>query len=168
MIIVKKAEQVHTEGIAKVCSDGYRDTYRETHAEQYIERIIREFYNHDRIQEEIGSSGPGWDGWYVALEEDKVVGAIGGGMLDETKGEVYVLYLDPARRGEGIGTLLLNALTDVQKGKGAAQQWVSVARGNQKGIPFYEARGFQFVSEQQSFGNDEQEDYVSLRYCRSI
>jgi GNAT superfamily N-acetyltransferase len=168
MITVKQAEPQHTEGIAKVCSDGYRATYKETHSEDYIERIIGEFYNHDRIREEIGSSGPGWDGWYVALEEDKVVGAIGGGMLDETKGEVYVLYLDPVRRGEGIGTLLLNALTEVQKEKGATEQWVSVAKGNQKGIPFYEARGFQFVMEQQSFGNGKQEDYVSLRYCRKI
>jgi GNAT superfamily N-acetyltransferase len=168
LIIVKKADPVHTEGIAKVCSDGYRDTYKETHSNEYIERIISEFYNHDRITEEIHYSGSGWDGWYVALEEEEVVGAIGGGMPHETKGEVYVLYLDPTRRGEGIGTLLLNALTEVQKSKGATQQWVSVAKGNQKGIPFYEARGFQFVSEQQAFGNDEQEDYVSLRYCRNI
>jgi hypothetical protein len=35
----------------------------------------------------------------------------------------------------------------VQKEKGATQQWVSVAKGNQKGIPFYEAKGFIFAEE---------------------
>ncbi|WP_043931974.1 GNAT family N-acetyltransferase [Bacillus sp. EB01] len=168
MINVKRAELHHIEGISKVCSDGYRDTYKETHSSEYIDRIISEFYNYDRIRGEINYSGDGWDGWFVALENGEVLGAIGGGMLDKDKGEVYVLYLDPNRRGEGIGTLLLQTLTEVQKTKGATEQWVSVGKGNQKGIPFYEARGFQFIKEQESFANNEDENYVSLRYCRTL
>ncbi|CAM3951354.1 GNAT family N-acetyltransferase [Mesobacillus zeae] len=79
-----------------------------------------------------------------------------------------MLYLDPKRRGEGIGTLLLNALTDIQKSKGAARQWVSVSKGNHKGIPFYEARSFQFEEEQKTYESKENEEYVSLRYWREI
>ncbi|MGG3690400.1 hypothetical protein [Caldifermentibacillus hisashii] len=48
------------------------------------------------------------------------------------------------------------------------EQWVSVAKGNMKGIPFYEARGFVFQHERASYGNAEGEDYVSLRYFRKL
>ncbi|MTH54818.1 GNAT family N-acetyltransferase [Bacillus mangrovi] len=168
MITVKKAEQRHVNGIVKVCSEGNRDTYGITHSTEYIERVIQEFYNPERVLHEVTHTDSGWDGYYVALEEDTVVGAIGGGMIEEDKSEIYVLYLNPNRRGEGIGTKLLQAFTNVQKSKGARQQWLSVSKGNEKGIPFYEARGFQFVSEQKSYASEEDESYVSLRYCRKI
>ncbi|WP_257348846.1 GNAT family N-acetyltransferase [Pseudalkalibacillus decolorationis] len=165
---VQRAHLQHVEGISKVCTDGYRSTYKESHSKEYIDRINNEFYNFDRISKEITEPGDGWDGWFVALENNEVVGAIGGGMFDQNKGEIYVLYLDPNRRDEGIGTLLLDAFTKVQKEKGATEQWVSVAKGNQKGIPFYEARGFVFHNEQDSFANNHDEQFISNRYRRKV
>jgi ribosomal protein S18 acetylase RimI-like enzyme len=62
-------------------------------------------------------------------------------MINDTAGEVFVLYLGPNRRNEGIGTMLLEAITKQQKEEyNASEQWVSVQKGNEKGIPFYEAR----------------------------
>ncbi|MFD2211231.1 GNAT family N-acetyltransferase [Virgibacillus halophilus] len=109
-----------------------------------------------------------WGGYFVAIENEKVVGAGGGGMIGETTGEVFVLYLDPTRRNEGIGTWILNAITFQQKKFGADEQWVSVQKGNQKGIPFYEAKGFSFKYEKEGYGNEKEEKFVSLRYCRPI
>ena len=64
-------------------------------------------------------------------------------MLDETNGEIYVFYVDPDNRGAGIGSRLLDYYTKVQKHTyGAERQWVSVAKGNKYGIPFYETKGF--------------------------
>lgn len=48
MINICKANPIHVQGIAKVCSEGYRATYDETHSKEYIERIISEFYNTER------------------------------------------------------------------------------------------------------------------------
>ena len=45
----------------------------------------------------------------------KVLGAAGGGMIDELVGELFLIYIDPDRRNEGIGTELLNAVTKQQK-----------------------------------------------------
>ncbi|WP_329610095.1 GNAT family N-acetyltransferase [Pseudalkalibacillus berkeleyi] len=89
-------------------------------------------------------------------------------MTGEDAGEVYVLYMDPNRRGEGVGTKLLAAITDQQVKFGAKFQWVSVQKGNAKGIPFYEAKGFQPDSECVGYGNTEEEHYVSVRYCREV
>ncbi|MBN8193447.1 GNAT family N-acetyltransferase [Bacillus sp. NTK074B] len=107
-------------------------------------------------------------GYFVAIENEEVLGAGGGGMMSETEGELYVLYLDPSRRNEGIGTLLLEAITRQQKEEFQAEkQWVSVQKGNQKGVPFYEAKGFVYESEQPVYGNETGE-YRSLRYSRFI
>ncbi|MDQ0973745.1 ribosomal protein S18 acetylase RimI-like enzyme [Neobacillus niacini] len=169
MIEICKADPSHVQGIAKVFSDGYRATYGETHSKEYIERIISEFYNTDRIVDEVTKTSRYWGGYFVALDNNEVVGAGGGGMINDTAGELFVLYLDPNRRNEGIGTMLLEAVTKQQKEEyNASEQWVSVQKGNEKGIPFYEARGFIFQHEQNGYGNADGEDYISLRYCRQL
>ena len=118
---------------------------------------------------EVTDTSRGWGGYIVAVEDNEVIGAIGGGMISKASGEVFVLYLDPNRRNEGIGTKLLEALTQQQRDEyQAKEQWVSVAKGNQKGIPFYEARGFIFNYEQRGFENTEEENYTSLRYVRKL
>lgn len=60
MIIICKANLEHVQGIAKVCSDGYRATYGETHSREYIERIIKEFYNTERILNEVSNTSRQW------------------------------------------------------------------------------------------------------------
>jgi len=169
MIEIKKAEPKHVEGIAKVCSNGYWATYSELRSKEYITRIISEFYNIERIHNEVMETSREWGGYFVATENNEVIGAIGGGMINDTAGEVFVLYLNPNRRNEGIGTMLLDVLTKQQKEEfDATEQWVSVAKGNQKGIPFYVAKGFIFNNEQNGYGNIEGEMYSTLRYFRKI
>ncbi|SIS66982.1 GNAT family N-acetyltransferase [Salimicrobium salexigens] len=169
MIEVKKGNLSDVAGISKVCREGYWATYSELRSEEYIERVIKEFYNHERIEREVIETSRYWGGYFVAIENAQVIGAAGGGMIDQNIGEIFVLYLDSSRRNEGIGTLLLDALTQQQKVEfGAREQWVSVSKGNDKGIPFYEAKGFIFDSEQIDYGNSEEENYISLRYFRKI
>ncbi|MCX2824356.1 GNAT family N-acetyltransferase [Bacillus pseudomycoides] len=158
MIQIQKALVCHVEGISSVCSNGWRDTYVDLREKEYIDAVIEEFYQFERIYQEVTLPKQGWDGWYVVLENEEVVGAGGGGMISEEAGELFVLYLKPSRRGEGIGTMLLHAITARQIEQGATEQWVSVTKGNQKGIPFYEARGFV-----QQNGVD-----LTIRYRRDI
>lgn len=79
-----------------------------------------------------------------------------------------MLYVDPERRYEGIGTFPLTAIADELRQLSAQVQCVSVAKGNQKGIPFYESRGFKVQGERKAYVSMDDEDYVSLRYCRPI
>ncbi|MEN2467285.1 GNAT family N-acetyltransferase [Ornithinibacillus sp. JPR2-1] len=162
MIQIKKANTTHVSGIVKVCTEANWATYHNIYSKEYIESIIATYYHNERILEEVSSSSKDWGGYFVALDQDEVVGVTGGGMISDLDAEVYVLYLDPHRRNEGIGSLLLNAVTEQQKEFGARVQWVSVQKGNMKAIPFYEARGFKVVTEEESDG------YQSLRYSRQI
>ncbi|WP_337998899.1 GNAT family N-acetyltransferase [Paenibacillus terrae] len=78
------------------------------------------------------------------------------------------MYLKPDRRGEGIGSKILHAISEQQKNSGAIKQYVSVQKGNKKGIPFYEAKGFSFLHEQESYANSDNDTYISLRYVREL
>ena len=104
----------------------------------------------------------------MAVEDGRVVGAGAGGMTAPGVGEVFVLYLDPVRRGEGIGTLLLEAITAQQRSRGAREQWVSVEPRNTKGLPFYAARGFELRGERPACGCEPDERRVSLRLSRRL
>ncbi|QQK78209.1 GNAT family N-acetyltransferase [Salicibibacter cibarius] len=168
MISVVKANQQHIEGIARVCTDGHWATYGHSKPKAYIERVVEAFYNYDRIRQEVTETSKHWGGYFVALDDGEVVGAGGGGMTGDTTGELFVLYLDPDRRNEGIGTKILDAVTIQQKEFGAIEQWVSVEKDNDMGITFYEARGFSYQYERESYGNEGEEDYISLRYYRLI
>lgn len=168
MISIQKADESNVDGIVRVCTAGQWATYGDLYTKEYIERVIAEFYNRDRVLKEVTTSTQEWGGYFVALDTGEVVGAGGGGMTGDDAGEVYVLYMDPDRRGEGVGTKLLEAITEQQKEFGAITQWVSVQKGNEKGIPFYEARGFQYDSEQTGYANKEDDKYISVRYSRKV
>lgn len=165
-IIIRKAELADAHGIARVCAAGWRDTYRGIYEPERIEAAITEYYTPERIRGEI-TAPRDWDGWIVAVDEGTVVGAGGGGLIEPGVGEVFVLYLDPARRREGIGSLLLDAISDQQRARGAHEQWVSVDPGNAKGLPFYLARGFQVRGERPAWG-DTTEGRNSLRLARAL
>jgi ribosomal protein S18 acetylase RimI-like enzyme len=166
-LLIRRAEADDADGIARVCAAGWRDTYRGIKERERIEAVIAEYYAPERISREIANP-EGWDGWIVAVEDDTVIGAGGGGMTEPGVGEIFVLYLDPTRRGEGIGTLMLDAITEQQRAQGAREQWVSVEPENTKGLPFYYARGFEVRGQRPEWGTAPKEGRVSLRLVRRL
>jgi GNAT superfamily N-acetyltransferase len=50
-------------------------------------------------------------------------------------GEVFVLYLDPTRRGEGMSTLIFDAITEQQRAQGAREQWVGIELRIRRAFP---------------------------------
>ncbi|MGO1059145.1 GNAT family N-acetyltransferase [Planococcus sp. FY231025] len=168
MIEIRKAVPDDVHGIRKVCSDGYRKTYPGLLPEERIEAIIEEFYNGKRIAKEVSNTGREWTGWFIVVDGGQVVGAGGGGMTGEETAELFVLYLAPDRKREGIGSKLLAVITEDQVRRGAKEQWVSIAKGNAMGIPFYEAVGFDLQEERPAYGTSEEEGYRSLRYRRML
>jgi ribosomal protein S18 acetylase RimI-like enzyme len=166
-LVIRRAETDDAEGIARVCAAGWRDTYRGLKESDRIEAVIAKYYAPERIRREIAAPR-GWDGWIVAVEDEAVIGAGGGGMTEPGIAEIFVLYLDPTRRGEGIGTLILDAITEQQRARGAREQWVSVEPENRKGLPFYYARGFEVRGQRPEWGTAPEEGHVSLRLMRRL
>lgn len=168
-IIIRRAIKNDVKPLANMLSRSQWFTYEKLYTADYIKKLVDQYYNEQRIEEEIFSISKEWHGYFVAESNKNIVGAIGGGMIDEAVGEVFVLYLDPAMRGQGIGTRLLDFFTKIQiHTYGAKEQWVSVAKGNHYGIPFYEARGFVFHHEAPAYGTRKEDHDISLKYRREL
>lgn len=157
-------------GIARVCSEGYRRTYPRLLRPETIEGVISRYYEPERIGREIAGDPPAWLGYVVAEGEDgQVTAAGGGGLTAEDTGELFVLYTDPDKRGRGYGSAVLDVVTQQQVALGAREQWVSVMKGNDLAIPFYESRGFAVVEEVEPWdGTGVVEGARSLRMKRSL
>ena len=169
LVCIRQATKNDAKAIANVLSKSQWFTYKTLYSKDYIEKMIERYYNVQRIEQEIVSVSEEWHGYLIAEEGGTVIGVIGGGMTDEAIGEVYVFYIDPDKRGTGIGTRLLDFFTKIQKHTyGAEEQWVSVAKGNFYGIPFYEARGFIFQNEAPTYGTTEADEDISLKFKREI
>ena len=70
-LTLKKAGTEHVEGIAKVCSEGWRATYGYLEDEAYVEQVIEEYYNQDRILKEVTEFSEHWHGYFIAGKKVK-------------------------------------------------------------------------------------------------
>lgn len=167
---VRAARAGDEAGIARVCREGFAVSSGGLLGSAVIEHQAEHYYDVERLRRELAPrpNDPSWQGYVVAVSrEEEVLGAAGGG-TDGHVGHVLVLYLDPPLRGRGIGTALLEHLTDQQRVVGATEQWVSVTEGNVLGIPFYRARGF-VVRDRVPYVTTRGEPVgASLRMSRSI
>jgi GNAT superfamily N-acetyltransferase len=168
-LVIRQATLYDTDAVVSVLVKSQWFTYDQLYSKSYIQNLVDQYYSEQRIKSEIMLIGDKWSGYYLAEKDGKVIGVIGGGMINSTAGEIYVFYMDPDYRGLGVGTRLLNFFTKVQKHSyGATEQWVAVAKGNDYGIPFYESRGFTFHHEELAYGTSVDDQDISLKYKRQI
>lgn len=167
MIEVRAAEEHDVEAISRMYTAAWRDTYSGLHSQVYIEHIIAKYADPDRLLSEIRHH-PDWDGWLVAEREGQLLGAGGGGLTSAATWEIFVLYLNPAFRRQGAGTALVQAMTQQAVQYGANEQWVSATQGNEKGLPFYAALGFEVQNERESVFSPTGELIRTFRMKRTI
>jgi GNAT superfamily N-acetyltransferase len=169
---VRLARAGDEDAICDVCREGFAVSSQGLLSPATIERQADAFYAPARVRREIATAGEAleWQGYAVAVSEcGDILGAAGGGVTGPGVGTVHVLYLRTSLRGRGIGTALLDFVTEQQKAGGATEQCVSVTEGNDLGIPFYVARGF-VVRDRVPFvtADDGTIEAYSLRMSRSI
>lgn len=168
-ITIRRGLTSDAEAMSSLLAESHRYTYADLFSHDYIEKLIKDYYNVERLRQEVVFISPQWHGYYIAEMNKVIVGVIAGGMINESEAEIYVFYLIPSMRGNGIGSRLLDFYTKIQKHTyGATEQWVSVAKGNNFGIPFYEARNFIYQYEELSYGTVKSDQDISLKYVRSI
>jgi GNAT superfamily N-acetyltransferase len=166
--VVRQAVEADATTIAKVCSTAYRETYRELLPEGYIERSVVAFYDETRVAGDIAPAPPEWFGYQVVEEGGRVLGAAGGGLTGPATGELSLVYLESTARGRGLGTLLLDRVTEQIRAAGGAEMWVSVFLGDRPGIGFYRARGFEPVDTVRAALSRTDDHIRSLRMVRQL
>jgi ribosomal protein S18 acetylase RimI-like enzyme len=164
--LVRPATADDVARICEICSVACWETYRDLLPTAFIERTIRDFYEPDRVGREVEAKPPRWLGYQVVEEAGRVLGTAGGGITARGVGELYVIYLDPRERNRGLGTLLLDRVVDQLTEAGATEIRLGVIRGNERGLPFYRARGFEVTETVKPLGSLPDEDIWTLRMRR--
>ncbi len=91
-------------------------------------------------------------GFFVARRGPSMVGFHWTKVHDETTGEVYVVGIDAAERGRGLGKALTLLGIRHLKGLGLARVILYVDEGNQAAVRLYRGLGFQRVSVDVMYG----------------
>ncbi|MGI2328294.1 GNAT family N-acetyltransferase [Planococcus sp. YIM B11945] len=82
----------------------------------------------------------------VAEVEGKVVGFANFSPVKENgEAELGAIYLDPSSQGKGLGTVLLRS--GIAQLENAEKILIKVEKDNKIGMNFYQAKGFELVSE---------------------
>lgn len=132
--IVRDAMAADINVIARVAAAAWRDTYEGLLAPATIESFIASAYSSERLARRIEG-----DVFLVALADDVVV-AFADAFPEVDRLTLAAIYVDPTRRGAGVGTQLLAELRRRHPG---APVVADVLKGNRKGEAFYERRGFE-------------------------
>jgi len=129
--------------LARVHVDTWRATYRGMVPDEYLDAMS---YDSSTTMSErlLASSGPRKATFVAEDEKGVIVGFAGVGPvrdeMDGIDGELYTIYLRPDAQGEGIGTMLFDAVTTFLAGEGMRGMLVWVLTDNPS-RRFYEARG---------------------------
>ena len=81
------------------------------------------------------------DLFLVAIEDNRVVGAVMGG-YDGHRGWIYSLAVDDHKRHRGIGTALVEKIEQSLKALGCLKVNLQVVGSNSGVVDFYEKQGF--------------------------
>ncbi|WP_099159013.1 GNAT family N-acetyltransferase [Virgibacillus ndiopensis] len=128
----------HVQHVAKT---SWNHTYEGIIPHEVQSNFLQAAYNDERMKLRLEHSH-----LFVAEAGDEIVGfANFSPVNEEGETELGAIYLYPAYQGNGIGTALLqkgiNDLKDVK------EVFINVERDNMIGKNFYEAKGFEIVSE---------------------
>jgi ribosomal protein S18 acetylase RimI-like enzyme len=144
----RAAEADDFERITDIVERSMRNSYRLS--PQQIEAIVEEQFEPDRLREKRDRS----DTVLLVTEtsedvEGRKVAGFAEGRIDESVGELTWLFVDPQRRGQGIGTDLFDSVSQAMRDDGVEQIRGAVLETNTEGQDFLERFGLEHKTDDQ-------------------
>jgi len=133
VIAVRRATPSHAPAIRAIADAGWRTTYGDLLLPETIDWFLERAYSEDRVGIRIERH----ETWVAEL--DGAVSAFAESEVLPDRVALVAMYANPERRGRGLGTALLGAITDSHPGLPVS---ADVLVGNAAGETFYVARGF--------------------------
>ncbi|WP_436931262.1 N-acetyltransferase family protein [Halosimplex halobium] len=135
-------------GVQRVADDAWHTAYDDILGADVVETMLDEWYEDDAI--EAGVEHEAQD-FFVAVVDGEVVGyAHAGPHPPRRVHQVYRLYVDPDHWREGIGRNLVAEVEQALYDRDVTAYEAEVLAGNDRGVAFYEAVGFERVDEQET------------------
>lgn len=81
----------------------------------------------------------------------------------DSESELFSIAVQPTRRGEGIGSALLDTVMHACASAAAAEMWLEVRASNDDALRLYLSRGFLAVGQRKGYYHSPREDALVLR-----
>jgi ribosomal protein S18 acetylase RimI-like enzyme len=143
---IRQAETDDVAEIRRVARESLAASYGHALDEALIDSVVGKWYGTDDLAGDLADP----DTYFVVAESgDELVGFVQSYVVSrrEMVGEIDWLHVDPDRRGEGIGTDLLQALETELTDRGVERIEGVVLVENEMGTDFYESHGFTAAGE---------------------
>lgn len=100
------------------------------------------------------------DGVELLVMHDESTGVVGYAVLwcIADQGELANIAIAPVRRGQGLGTILLEYVLEVARGRGVTKLFLEVRASNRGAIDLYHRFGFDDVGERKGYYENPKED----------
>lgn len=161
---VRPALPTEAAGIERVARAAWHAAYDPIVGPEDVDAVVDRWYAPESLQKEIEEAR-----WFFVVEaEGSVVGYAHAGTLPGRPrvAELYRIYVDPECWDVGIGTALLETLLETVCEAGVERVRLLVLAGNEVGIGFYRARGFEAVGRTTTtLEGDEYDELVFERGC---
>lgn len=144
-VFVRRARRGDVADIQRVARAAWHAAYDSILGGGVVEEILEEWYSREGI-----TAGVERDAgvFLVATGDDGVVGyAHAGPEGERNRYRLYRLYVHPDEWRSGVGTRLLDAVETALSAEGVREYALEVLAANDVGVSFYEARGFERVTE---------------------
>lgn len=127
--------------LGRVAKRSWEHDYPDILSRETAVEGVHEWYSEDRLATELQSEDARI---FVAERDDEIIGFVHTALAGR-EGDVLRVYVDPARRGEGVGSALLDAAIEYLFDRGVERVKAMVLAGNELGHEFYRAQGFERV-----------------------
>ncbi|MEF8818548.1 MAG: GNAT family N-acetyltransferase [Haloferacaceae archaeon] len=138
---VRDATAEDVDAIRTVARESLAASYGHTLPEGVIDESVERWYDAEGLAEEVDRDDAVL---LVAVEDGQVVGFAQSYVVSqrEVVGDVDWVHVLPKRRGEGIGTELLQAVEAALRDRDVDRVEAKVLETNDEGVAFYEDHGF--------------------------
>ncbi|MBD8070043.1 GNAT family N-acetyltransferase [Bacillus sp. PS06] len=140
-LVIRRMQEEDIQYVQHVARTSWNATYDGIIPAKIQENFLNSAYNDEMMLRRLNRSI-----LFVAEADGKIVGFANYSPVNEAgKVELGAIYLYPEFQGKGVGTSLLNE--GIRHLEGVKEIYINVERDNTIGKTFYEAKGFEVVSE---------------------
>jgi len=143
---LRSATETDHEAIREVAAASLEASYGHAVDAETRQQALDAWYDPQRVADRLADDATEY---IVAVENSDIVGVVQGAVIDgpDLVGEIDWLHVDPKRRGEGIGSELLDHLETRLRKQGVDVIEGRVLAANTAGGAFYESHSFREAGE---------------------
>lgn len=144
--------------IHQLASEIWNDNYRDMISQDQIDYMLKLMYSPKRIQEDLEEDYI----WEFIEYNNQIVGYLSYHIKEDNRVFLSKIYLKNSAQGLGLGKASLNRVVNYAKTNNCKSVYLTVNRGNKKGIRAYQNYGFKIIAEEDfDIGNGfVMDDYV--------